>query len=176
MLKHANKQWSVSRWTLHKYRRTWPTICWNCERVWRAKCYQHKYWCQMYNLTCGDWIFISSGVSSSGNDSRYISAVYSDGIVQVFTLPEFANYEWQETSINLLPELIFNCLGETRSVTFFQPIKVVNNFEPAFSESSYEIVIPTPLPSEMDLSCLMGVSKVNFCYHSGDKICDSPFI
>lgn len=51
--------------------------------------------------------------------------------------------------------LNFVCIGEARTLTFFQNIKAVNNFAPEFSETNYEIVIPTPLPPGLDITMFM---------------------
>lgn len=97
----------------------------------------------------------------SGNVLNYITSQYSDGKLRVFTLPEFENYELQETADRLTLILNFVCTGETRSLTFIQRIKAVNNFDPEFSSSSYVIVIPTPLPPRLDITMFMPVSSSN---------------
>lgn len=51
--------------------------------------------------------------------------------------------------------LEFDCTDERRNLTFVQPIKAVNNFDPEFSRSSYEIMIPTPLYRGIDITVFM---------------------
>lgn len=53
--------------------------------------------------------------------------------------------------------LDFLCTGETKGVTFIQQIEAVNNHEPKFSASEYEIVIPTPLPEGLDITIFLKV-------------------
>jgi hypothetical protein len=89
--------------------------------------------------------------------SKYMTATYESGILRISTLEEFRNYELQETDDNMILELRFNCIGETISLTFYQDIEIVNNYDPEFSQSSYEIVIPTPLPKDLDVTLFLKV-------------------
>lgn len=87
-----------------------------------------------------------------------MTAEYASGKMRIFTLEEFTNFELQETVSQMNIELRFFCTGETKSLTFYQDIKAVNNFDPEFSQSSYEIVIPTPLPKGLDISMFLMVN------------------
>lgn len=89
-----------------------------------------------------------------------MSAEYRDGKLRVFTLPEFVNYERQETSDRLILILSFYCTGETRTLSFIQRLKAVNNFDPEFSKSTYEILIPTPLFAGLDITMFLMVSSM----------------
>lgn len=94
---------------------------------------------------------------ASGASSKYLSATYESGKLTISTLEEFKKYELQETELQMTLELTFNCVGETKRLTFYQNIAVVNNYDPEFSQSSYEIVIPTPLPKGLDITLFMVV-------------------
>lgn len=91
----------------------------------------------------------------------YITAEYSNGKLIISTLPAFSNYELEQTADRLTLLLNFVCIDDTRSLTFIQRIKAVNNFDPEFSQSSYEIVIPTPLPPRLDVTIF---SMVRFSF------------
>lgn len=93
--------------------------------------------------------------AASGNFLQYINMEYSDGKLRIFTLEEFTNYELQETATLMSLRLYFVCTGEAKYVTFIQHIEAVNNFEPSFSASEYEIVIPTPLPLGLDITMFL---------------------
>lgn len=56
--------------------------------------------------------------------------------------------------------LNFQCTVGTRLLTFFQDIEEVNNYAPEFLATSYEILIPTPLPPNLDATIFMLVTKV----------------
>lgn len=108
-----------------------------------------------YDAWFDGFIFI---VGTSGNFIKYINAEVSDGKLRIFTLDEFKNYELQETDKEMLLLLNFECVGETRPITFIQQINAVNNFAPEFSQPSYEIFIPTPLPEGLDITMFLTVS------------------
>ena|SRR5690349_5919192 len=84
---------------------------------------------------------------------------YSEGKLRIFTLPEFENFELKEKEYQISLLLNFICVEGTRSVRFIQEIEAVNNFEPEFSASEYEIIIPTPLPTGLDISMFLLVSS-----------------
>jgi hypothetical protein len=92
-----------------------------------------------------------------------MTAEYDSGKLTISTLEEFKNYELQETVSQMSLELVFNCIGETKSLIFYQEIAIVNNYDPEFSQPSYEILIPTPLPKGLDITMfLMVTCKINF--------------
>lgn len=86
-----------------------------------------------------------------------MTAQYESGKLKIVMLEEFINFELQETVSQITLELRFVCIGETKSLTFYQNIKAVNNFDPEFSQSSYEIEIPTPLPKGLDVTMFLTV-------------------
>jgi hypothetical protein len=96
---------------------------------------------------------------ASGSFTKYLSVELDGGKLKIFTLPEFENYELQETNDRMTLLLNFECTSETKTITFIQRINAVNNFEPEFSQSSYEITIPTPLPPGLDISMFLLVSR-----------------
>lgn len=65
-----------------------------------------------------------------------------------------------ETSDLMILEIAFVCTGEQKGLTFYQGINAVNNFEPEFSASSYEILIPTPFPRGIDVTMFLLVSEI----------------
>ena len=89
-----------------------------------------------------------------------MTAEYASGKLKISTAEEFKNFELQETASQMNLELQFNCLGENKVVTFYQDIKAVNNYYPEFSQASYEIVIPTPLPKNLDVTMFMTVDHL----------------
>jgi hypothetical protein len=93
--------------------------------------------------------------AASSDFTKYMTAQYVDEKLKIFTLEEFKNFELQETVSQMTLELRFVCTGEIRSLTFYQNIKAVNNFNPEFSQSSYEIIIPTPLPKGLDITMFL---------------------
>lgn len=97
--------------------------------------------------------------AATGSYTSYINIEYSDGKLRIVTLPEFENYEWKETETQMALRLNFVCSGETRGVTFIQNIAAANNFEPEFSASEYEIILPTPLFAGFDITLLLKVRR-----------------
>lgn len=95
----------------------------------------------------------------SGNFIKYIDAQLVDGKLRIFTLPEFENYELQETDDRMTLLLTFECPDDIKSITFIQNINAVNNFEPEFSQQSYDLFIPTPLPEGLDVTMFFVVSS-----------------
>jgi hypothetical protein len=118
-------------------------------------------------LMFSEW-FLNGGFAVASG-SKYMTANYEDGILRISTLEEFRNYELQETVDNMILELRFNCIGETKSLTFYQDIEIVNNYDPEFSETSYEIVIPTPLPKDLDVTLFLKVICRMQSTHSGNS-------
>lgn len=107
------------------------------------------------SLTLKSTIIFSA---ASGNFLRYITAEYSNGKLTIFTLEGFINYEQEQTVNQMILLLNFDCTGNSPSLTFIQNITAVNNFDPEFSRSSYEIVIPTPLYPGLDVTIFLTVS------------------
>lgn len=91
-----------------------------------------------------------------------MTAEYASGKLQISTVKEFENFELQETVTQMNLELQFNCIGENKVVIFYQDIKAVNNYDPEFSQTSYEIVVPTPLPKNLDVTMFMTVDYLKF--------------
>lgn len=89
----------------------------------------------------------------------YISGAYNaeTRTLDIVTLPAFERYEFEQSSTRLILILKFVCTQGMRELAFMQDIEVVNNYEPKFSKSSYEILIPTPLPSNLDITMFMMV-------------------
>ncbi|CRK98401.1 CLUMA_CG011760, isoform A [Clunio marinus] len=104
-------------------------------------------------------IFGAETIVTGGDNIKYITAEFNGEKLTISTTPEFALYEYEQTSQRLILVLQFTCRnGPSRTIFFNQIIKAVNNFKPEFSESNYEIMIPTPLPQGIDITmCLMGV-------------------
>lgn len=91
--------------------------------------------------------------SSSGFSRLYIDATFENDILRIFTTPDFANYEDQETATRITLGIDFVCTTPTaRYFPFHQGIKIANNHAPRFSESQYEIKVQLPLPKGFDLT------------------------
>lgn len=77
--------------------------------------------------------------------------------LNIFTTTEFDNYETTNDNTQPFILLIFQC-ATSGSVMPSVPVRfnitVVNNFEPKFSATNYNIMVPLPLSAGIDLSCV----------------------
>lgn len=96
---------------------------------------------------------ISITTESSGFSRKYINAELVDGVLRIFTTDDFANYEDQETALQIQLRITFVCTTpSTTRIVFYQGINSANNHPPVFSESEYTIPVKLPLPRGFDLT------------------------
>ena len=100
-------------------------------------------------------------VDATGSSTKYLTVEFVDDKLRISTTSEFINYELNEIDTLMTIEINFVCVEGTRRLNFYQNIKVVNNYAPLFSKSSYEIKIPTPLPKGLDVTMFMMVSIIH---------------
>lgn len=99
-------------------------------------------------------------IDATGSSTKYLTVEFDDQKLKISTTSEFMNYELNEIDVLMTIEINFVCVEGTRRLNFYQNIKVVNNYAPLFSKTSYEIKIPTPLPKGLDLTIFMMVSVI----------------
>lgn len=100
-------------------------------------------------------------VDATGSSTKYLTVELEDQKLRISTTSEFVNYELNEIDTLMTIEINFVCTEGTRRLNFYQNIKVVNNYAPSFSKTSYEIKIPTPLPKGLDVTMFMMVSVIH---------------
>lgn len=100
-------------------------------------------------------------IDATGSSTKYLTVELEDQKLRISTTSEFINYEMNEIDTLMTIEINFVCVEGTRRLNFYQNIKVVNNYAPLFSKTSYEIKIPTPLPKGLDLTIFMMVSVIH---------------
>ncbi|CAO1402142.1 unnamed protein product [Diamesa tonsa] len=94
-------------------------------------------------------------IDATGSSTKYMTVEFEDQKLRISTTAEFVNYELNEIDTLMTIEINFVCVEGTRRLNFYQNIKVVNNYAPAFSKTNYEIKIPTPLPKGLDVTMFM---------------------
>ncbi|XP_049768226.1 uncharacterized protein LOC126101588 isoform X25 [Schistocerca cancellata] len=99
--------------------------------------------------------------------SDYIDVVFDEAAstLKLVVKEEFANYEEQMISASdpsIIDIRITLTCSDTNTAGFGFKITVkdTNNHPPEFDKSSYPFELPMPLPSDIDLSCLVDVIKV----------------
>ncbi|CAO1403509.1 unnamed protein product [Diamesa hyperborea] len=94
-------------------------------------------------------------IDATGSSTKYMTVEFEGQKLRISTTAEFVNYELNEIDTLMTIEINFVCIEGTRRLNFYQNIKVVNNYAPAFSKTNYEIKIPTPLPKGLDVTMFM---------------------
>lgn len=101
-------------------------------------------------------------IDATGSSTKYLSIEFVEQKLRISTTSEFINYELNEIDTLMTIVLNFVCVEGTRQLNFYQYIKVVNNYAPLFSKTSYEIKIPTPLPKGLDVTMFMMVGVIHY--------------
>lgn len=73
-------------------------------------------------------------------------------VIRIFTHANFANYEEEQSSDEIVLTLELTCTTGTRRLIFRQNLAESNNHVPAFSQSVYEFEISLPMAAGFDLT------------------------
>lgn len=86
---------------------------------------------------------------------QYFSAQVVDDILMISTTASFIDYERNEDSIFPGFGIQFTCTSGQVSTIIQFTIQEANNFAPEFTKTSYEVIVPTPLPVGLDIIYFM---------------------
>uniref|UniRef100_A0A182QEN7 Cadherin domain-containing protein n=1 Tax=Anopheles farauti TaxID=69004 RepID=A0A182QEN7_9DIPT len=90
----------------------------------------------------------------------YINADIADGKLTITTNEQFANYEKLDDKLLFIHTIVFICRsGAEHEMTFRQVIKEENNHVPLFSQQTYNIQVPLPLPREFNIQQFVAGGK-----------------
>ncbi|KAF5273576.1 hypothetical protein FQR65_LT04574 [Abscondita terminalis] len=96
-------------------------------------------------------------VDANGIKAKYFEVTYGSNVLTIATSTEFKNYETtenHETTLIIVFQLKFVCTLGSGSLSFYQPVRDLNTYNPQFSQPSYTFELPMPLPSGVNLQCL----------------------
>ncbi|XP_075162302.1 uncharacterized protein LOC142234978 [Haematobia irritans] len=119
-----------------------------------------------------DNVLINDILSTSNNefDLKYIDARLENGTnvdddenatlnLVIFTTENFPNYAKEQTASRISLKINLGCgSGKERILVFFQPLKEDNYYDPIFSQSQYEILMPTPIFAGFELTSFIEIS------------------
>uniref|UniRef100_A0A1I8P0B1 Cadherin domain-containing protein n=1 Tax=Stomoxys calcitrans TaxID=35570 RepID=A0A1I8P0B1_STOCA len=77
----------------------------------------------------------------------------------IFTTENFQNYAKEQTATRISLKINLGCgSGKERILVFFQPLQEGNYYSPIFSQSRYELLMPTPIFAGFDLTAFVEIS------------------
>ncbi|ETN57800.1 hypothetical protein AND_010623 [Anopheles darlingi] len=90
----------------------------------------------------------------------YIDALVAAGKLTITTNDQFAIYEQLSNYTFFINKIVFVCASSTtREMSFRQNIKEENNYAPRFSQDSYTVQLPLPLPKGFDIQLFIADGK-----------------
>ena len=100
-------------------------------------------------------------MSLTGDFVKYFSIQLEGEILSISTTNSFLDYEKEQNSTDPGFSIQFECLSDsTASLTILFQIEEANNYDPEFSQSAYNIKIPTPLPNNFAITYFMRDERI----------------
>lgn len=104
-------------------------------------------------------------INSVGDFAKYFTTNLTSSILTISTSREFLNYEFEQKSTTPAFSITFTCFTGSISVLISFTIEEANNYDPEFTKTTYEVTVPTPLPTGLDITYFMtdgGVSALDY--------------
>lgn len=110
-------------------------------------------------------------MQGEGDFIKYFSIQLQNNFLEISTTNAFINYEKEQYSTNPVITINFACTSGSTSVNIRFNILEANNYDPEFSQPSFEIMVSTPLPFEFDITYFMSngdISAVDYDLYGND--------